>query len=71
MGLKANQYTLRFDRVSGAWLLQHVKSEKIIKRFRMKDAATKAGVLKRAIGGEGSVIIRGKSGVFEEERFFS
>lgn len=69
--MKSKQYTLKFDQPTGVWLLQHNKTERIIKRFPTKDAATKRGVLKKSIGGEGSVIIRRNNGSYEEERFFS
>lgn len=71
MGLKANQYTLKFDKPAGDWVLEHIKTEKVVKRFKTKEAATKTGTLKKAIKGKGSVIIRRANGVFEEERYFN
>lgn len=69
--IKSDQHVLRFDKANKIWTLENVKSGEIIKRFVTKETATKAGVLKKAIGGRGSVIIRRNNGVFEEERFFS
>lgn len=71
MAIKSKQYTLKFDKEAGIWLLEHNKTEKIVKRFPTKEAATKRGVLKKTIGGEGSVIIRRNNGSYEEERFFT
>lgn len=65
------KYTLRFDNSSEKWILRHDVSEKVLKIFDTKEAATRAGVLRKMLGREGgSVTVRTRTGVFEEERTF-
>ena len=65
------KYTLRFDISREKWILKHDDTEKVLKVFDTKEDATRAGVLRKALGREGgSVNVRTRSGVFEEERTF-
>lgn len=65
------KYTLRFNASREKWLLTHDVSEKVLKVFATKEDATRAGVLRKTIGREGgTVTIRTRAGVFEEERTF-
>lgn len=65
------KYTLRFDASREKWLLKHDASEKVIKVFDTKEDATRAGVLRKALGREGgTVTLRTRTGVFDEERTF-
>ena len=65
------KYTLRFDASREKWLLTHDDSEKVIKVVDNKEDATRAGVLRKALGREGgTVTLRTRTGVFDEERTF-
>jgi hypothetical protein len=65
------KYTLRFDAVKEKWILKHDISEKVLKVFATKEDATRAGVLRKALGREGgTVTLRTRTGVFDEERTF-
>ena len=65
------KYTLRFDASREKWLLTHDASEKVLKVFDTKEGATRAGVLRKALGREGgTVTLRTRTGVFDEERTF-
>jgi len=65
------KYTLRFDASREKWLLTHDGSEKVVKVFDTKEGATRAGVLRKALGREGgTVTLRTRTGVFDEERTF-
>ena len=65
------KYTLRFDNSKEKWILKHDVSEKVLKVFSTKEDATRAGVLRKALGREGgTVTVRTRTGVFEEERTF-
>lgn len=64
------KYTLTHNGKKGGWDLKHDKTEKIVKHFATKDQATTGGVLKKAIGGEGSVKIKKENGTYQEERTF-
>ncbi|MEK7231456.1 MAG: DUF2188 domain-containing protein [Pseudomonadota bacterium] len=65
------RYTVRFDSSREKWILKHDVSEKVLKVFDTKEDATRAGVLRKALGREGgTVTVRTRSGVFEEERNF-
>ena len=65
------KYTLRFDSVKEKWILKHDASEKVLKVFATKEDATRAGVLRKALGREGgTVTLRTRTGVFDEERTF-
>ncbi len=65
------KYTLRFDASREKWILKHDVSEKVLKVFDNKEDATRAGVLRKALGREGgTVTLRTRTGVFDEERNF-
>ena len=65
------KYTLRFDDSREKWILKHDISEKVLKVFATKEDATRAGVLRKALGREGgTVTLRTRTGVFDEERTF-
>lgn len=65
------KYTLRFDASREKWLLMHDGSEKVLKVFDNKEDATRAGVLRKVLGREGgTVTLRTRTGVFDEERTF-
>ena len=65
------KYTLRFDNAKEKWILKHDVSEKVLKVFATKEDATRAGVLRKALGREGGTVsVRTRTGVFEEERTF-
>lgn len=65
------KYTVRFDDSREKWILKHDGTEKVLKVFDTKENATRAGVLRKALGREGgTVIIRTRNGAFEEERNF-
>jgi hypothetical protein len=64
--------TLTHNEQTGCWDLKEERSRRLLKAFKSKTEATRKGVLARALGEEGgSVIIRKKGGVFEEERHFT
>ena len=65
------KYTLRFDDARNKWVLKHDATAKIIGRFKSKEDGTRAGVLRKLLGRQGgTVTIRTKTGVFDEERNF-
>jgi hypothetical protein len=65
------KFTLRFDETKNKWVLKHDPTEKIIRVFKSKEDSTRAGVLRRVLGQQGgTVIVRTKTGTFEEERNF-
>ncbi len=65
------KYTLRFDISREKWILKHDATEKVLKVFDTKEDATRAGVLRKALGREGGTVsVRTRTGVFEEERNF-
>jgi hypothetical protein len=64
--------TLTHNEETQLWDLKEERSRRLIKAFRSKTEATSRGVLEKALGPEGgSVTIRKKGGVFEEERRFT
>ncbi|MEK7878083.1 MAG: DUF2188 domain-containing protein [Pseudomonadota bacterium] len=65
------KYTVRFDDSREKWILKHDATQKVLKVFDTKEDATRAGVLRKALGREGGTVsVRTRSGVFEEERNF-
>lgn len=65
------KYTLRFDDVRNKWVLKHDATRKIIRVFKSKEDGTRAGVLRKLLGQQGgTVTIRTRTGVFDEERNF-
>jgi hypothetical protein len=66
------RYSLRFDDATEKWVLTSDSNNQIVKVFPTKEAATRAGVLRKTIGrAGGSVRIMTRGGVFEEERNFA
>ena len=66
------KYTLRFDNSREKWILIHDGSEKVLRVFDTKEDATRAGVLRKTLGREGGTVsVRTRTGVFEEERNFA
>ena len=65
------KYTLRFDDKTTKWVLRHDATSKVLRQFKSKEEGTRAGVLRKLLGAAGgTVLIRTKTGVFEEERNF-
>jgi hypothetical protein len=70
-GQLKRKYTLRFDDNTNKWILKHDATRKLIRQFKSKEEGTRAGVLRKLLGAAGgTVLIRTKTGVFEEERNF-
>jgi len=67
---KLPKFTLSHYDKKGGWDLTQDKTDKTIKHFETKAEATAGGVLKKAIGGEGSVKIEKENGKYQEERTF-
>jgi hypothetical protein len=65
------KYTLSFNEKKDRWDLTNDNTDRVIKSFDTKEKATKGGVLKRAVGGDGgSVKIQTADGHFQEERTY-
>lgn len=63
--------TLEYDEERGKWELQKDKTRQVIKRFNVKENATKRGVLKKLLGEKGgSVKIQKMNGRFQSERTY-
>jgi len=68
---KLPKLTLSFDQKKENWKLEDDASDKVLRRFEMKEDATAGGALKKALGPEGgSVRIEKKHGGYQEERTF-
>ena len=67
---KLPRYSLSHNEQKKKWELKHEGSGEVVKRFATKAAATKGGVLKRAVKNEGSVRIRNRNGRIQEERTY-
>jgi hypothetical protein len=68
---KLPSYHLTKDAKKGDWQLEKAGSDRATARFATKAKATKGGVLKRAVGGDGgSVKIHTERGRIQEERTF-
>lgn len=66
------RFSLNYTLETGKWTLRDERTGRAVKSFGSKEAATRAGVLESALGSAGgSVIIRKKGGVFEEERRYA
>ena len=67
----SRRFSLKYNEESEKWELRNEQNSRLVRSFGSKEAATRAGVLEREIGAAGgSVVIRKKGGVFEEERRF-
>jgi hypothetical protein len=68
----ARVFSLNYNADNKKWELRNEDNRRIVRTFPSKEAATRAGVLEKEVGsGGGSVIIRKKGGVFEEERRYA
>jgi hypothetical protein len=67
---KLPKFTLTKNEKKDRWDLVNDKTDKLVKAFETKGEATKGGVLKKAIGGEGSVKIQKENARFQEERTY-
>ena len=68
---KLSKFTLGFDKTKEVWSLENDKTNQVVKSFQTKDAATRGGVLKKAIGEDGgSVKIKTMDQKYQEERTF-
>lgn len=65
------KYTLTHDEAKDRWALENDKTDRVVRTFETKAAATKGGVLEEALGAAGgSVKIQTMDGKFQEERTF-
>jgi Uncharacterized protein conserved in bacteria (DUF2188) len=67
---KLPRYSLTHNDKNKKWELKREGSGEVIKRFKTKAAATKGGVLERAVNKMGSVRIRKRDGKIQEERTY-
>jgi hypothetical protein len=67
---KLPKFTLTHNDDKERWDLEHDKTGRVVKTFKTKEEATARGVLKKAIGGEGSVKIQKENGRYQEERTY-
>jgi hypothetical protein len=67
---KLARYTLSHDDTKKRWVLKHEGTGQSVKSFATKAAATKGGVLEKAVGGSGAVRIRKRNGKIQEERTY-
>jgi hypothetical protein len=67
---KLPRYSLSQNKESKKWELKHEGTGQLVKSFKSKAAATKGGVLEKAVGGRGSVRIRKRDGKIQEERTY-
>jgi hypothetical protein len=64
------KYTLSHDDTKKRWVLKQDGTGQTVKTFGTKAAATKGGVLERAVGKTGSVKIKKRNGKIQEERTY-
>ena len=64
------KFTLTYNDKQERWDLKNDRTNRTVESFDTKQEATARGVLKEAIGGEGSVKIQKADGTFQEERTF-
>jgi hypothetical protein len=67
---KLPRYSLSHNEMSKKWELKKEGSGEVVKRFASKAAATKGGVLEKAVGAMDSVRIRKRGGKIQEERTY-
>jgi hypothetical protein len=67
---KLPRFSLSHNEKTKKWDLKKEGSGDVVKSFKTKAAATKGGVLERAVGGMGSVRIRKRNGKIQEERTY-
>ena len=68
--MKLPEFTLTYNDEQKRWELTNDQTNRTVRTFQTKAAATAGGVLQTAIGGEGSVTIQKINGRIEEERTF-
>jgi hypothetical protein len=64
------KFSLAHNDKTKKWELKREGSGEVIKRFKTKAAATKGGVLERAVNKMGSVRIKKRNGKIQEERTY-
>jgi len=65
------KFTLRFDQSKESWVLKHDDTEKVVRTFKSKEEGSRAGILRKTLGKSGGIVVlRTKTGVFDEERVF-
>jgi hypothetical protein len=65
------KFTLRFDQTKSSWVLKHDDSERVLRTFKSKEEGSRAGILRKTLGKTGGIVVlRTKTGVFDEERVF-
>jgi hypothetical protein len=65
------KYTLVYDENKDRWPLVNDRSNRTVRSYASKAAATKGGALRKALGAEGgSVKIQKANGRFQEERTY-
>lgn len=64
------KFTLSHNEKSNKWELKREGTGEVVKRFATKAAATKGGVLEKAVGKMGSVRIKKRNGRIQEERTY-
>jgi hypothetical protein len=67
---KLPRYSLAHDDKKKRWVLKHEGTGQAVKSFATKAAATKGGVLEKAVGKMGSVRIKKRNGQIQEERTY-
>jgi hypothetical protein len=67
---KLPRFSLSLSDKTKKWELKREGSGELVKSFATKAAATKGGVLEKAVGGMGSVRIRTRNGRIQEERTY-
>jgi hypothetical protein len=65
------KFTLRFDESKAQWVLKHDDTLKIVRTFKTKEEGSRAGILRKSLGQMGGIVVlRTRTGVFDEERVF-
>lgn len=68
---KLTKFTLTYNEKKETWDLENDKTDRVVKRFSIKEDATTGGVLEKAVGENGgSVKIQKMDGKFQEERTY-
>ena len=67
---KLPRFSLSQNEKTKKWELKGEGSGEVVKKFASKAAATKGGVLEKAVSGMGSVKIRKRDGKIQEERTY-
>ncbi len=66
---KLTRYSLAYDSTNSRWELKNDSTKEVVKKFKTKADAIKAGVLEKAVK-EGSVRIKKRDGKIQEERTY-